>query len=312
MCRSALPVVMFLLMGVLAGCGSKNKGAGPDGKAQDGGAAQAPPVIAKLDFSKGPNGEEVAKVETSERVYFAFQNKSKTKVRHGLYTEFYDKGKAKKKVEGDCFAGEWHGTVTEWYESGEKRAERFYDRGKGVGTHQGFDKEGKVAWSLPFDSNGTPLLTKSSTKAALSQIRFIAGWRSLPKDQKADVSVYWHMIGDVRRNPPPEGQRFVQLYLDNGGGDVKYSTVLGHLGAPIDIYHEKQTKGTSPSFKTLAFQCSDGYVRIGINNTDWLRRHSEAIHKAGRDIPLDSIPFLDANDKIQLFMKIAVNSDKEL
>lgn len=296
MCRDASLGVWFLLVGVLAGCGPKDKGTGPDGKAQDGGAA--PPNIATLDFSKGPDGEEVAKVETSERVYFAFQNKSKSKVRHGLYTEFFDNAKTKKRVEGNCFAGEWHGTITEWYESGEKKAERFYDRGKGVGTHQGFEKPGGVAWSLPFDGGGKPLLTRSSTKAALSQLEFLAGGRFLPKEARADVSHYWHQIGDKTKAAPPPGQRFVRLYLGNGSFPVEFSLVASHLGQPVELYDTKITAG-SVAFKTIVFECGDGCVRIAVCNTDWLKRNG-------------AMPFFQPKDMVQLYQNIAVSADRDL
>jgi hypothetical protein len=294
--RAAVIVVLFLLTGLMAGCGPKDKGAA-DGKTPDGAAAQSPPDIAKLDFSKGPNGEEVAKVESSERVYFAFQNKSKAKVRHGLYTEFFDKGKTKKKVEGNYFAGQWHGTVTEWYESGEKKAERFYDRGKGVGTHQGFEKPGGVAWSLSFDGDGKPLLTKSSTKAALGQIEFLAGGRFLPKEVKADVSNYWHQIGDKTKTAPPVGQRFVRLFLGNGSATVEFSLIASHLGQPIEMYDTKITGGGA--FKTIVFECGDGYVRIGVSNTDWLKRNG-------------AMPFFQPKDTIQLLQNIVVSADRGL
>lgn len=260
-----------------------------------GGSSHSPPV---LDFSKGPNGEEVAKIEEPKRIFFVFKDKEKGKVRHGLFTEFYDKERTKKRLEGNCYAEEWHGTVTESYESGEKRTERFYDRGKCVGTHQGFDRDGKIVWSLSFDGEGTALLAKSSTRAALSQIRFIADWNSLPPEQKVDVSVFWHQIGDVSKNPPPHGQRFAQFFVANGGGvDRKFSLIASHLGQPVQMYDTK-LDGGGP-FKIIVFQCSDGCVRISVLNRDWVRRNG-------------AMPFLQLNDEIQLNRHIVVSSDKEL
>lgn len=260
-----------------------------------GGSSHSLPV---LDFSKGPNGEEVVKIEERKRIFFVFKDKEKGKVRHGLFTEFYDIERTNKRLEGDCYAGEWHGTVTESYESGEKRTERVYDRGKCVGTHQGFDKDGKIVWSLSFDGEGTAILAKSSTRAALSQIRFITDWNSLPPERKVDVSVYWHQIGDVSKNPPPRGQRFAQLLLDNNGDShQKFSLIASHLGQPVQIYDTKLQGGGA--FKTIVFQCSDGFVRISVVNVDWLRRNG-------------AMPYLQPNDMIQLHRHITVSSDIEL
>ena len=185
-----------------------------------GGSSHSLPV---LDFSKGPNGEEVVKVEERKRIFFVFKDKEKGKVRHGLFTEFYDIERTNKRLEGDCYAGEWHGTVTESYESGEKRTERVYDRGKCVGTHQGFDKDGKIVWSLSFDGEGTAILAKSSTRAALSQIRFITDWNSLPPERKVGssgrcvlrVERAWTCRCDLGlgNNPPDHRSRHVHEFV---------------------------------------------------------------------------------------------------
>jgi hypothetical protein len=255
-----------------------------------GGAAQNPANIAKLDFSKGPNGEEVAKVEEAKRVFFAFKDKAKGKVRHGLFAEFFDKEKTKKKVEGNFFAGEWHGTVARWYESGEKRNERFYDRGKGVGTHKGFKKDGSLAWDLSFDADGLPLMSKAPVEAFVNQWADFVGidkWGQYKSEAAA-----WHMErGNLGSREPPVPMP-VTIYRMSQTIEAKHSVVVRLFGAPKNIF-AKITKSSSGHY-VYVYQCQDTYVRLRVDS-----------------IPFDFSKLPQSNDKVIVLTEIFTGGDQD-
>jgi hypothetical protein len=154
-----------------ANAGSRDKNA-----AQDGGA----PAVSKVDLLKGPKGEEITKVEEGKEQMSGFKNKNGKLVRHGPYVLFHDQIGGKKKVQGECYAGQWHGKLTGWYEDGSLWFERWYDKGKPVGTHKGYDGKDNIAWELRFD-DGKPRISEVDCFCVVCQLAFLYGTASWNK-----------------------------------------------------------------------------------------------------------------------------------
>lgn len=157
--------------GVFSFFGPRKDGNSPQVKAGSDGGSQA---VAKVDFTKGPKGEEIIQVEEAKEKKAGFKNKNGKFVSHGPYILFYDQVGGKKMWEGEKFDGQWHGKLTGWYKDGSLSFERWYDKGKPVGTHKGYDGRDKIVWTLRFE-DGNPNLAEVDCFCVVCQIAFLYG-----------------------------------------------------------------------------------------------------------------------------------------
>lgn len=167
---------------LLLGCGSKpsDGGTGGDSEKTKGSIKNESPAVSKVDLLKGPKGEEITKVEEGKEQMSGFKNKNGKFVRHGPYVLFYDQVGGKKKWEGACYDGQWHGKLTGWYEDGSLWFERWYDKGKPVDTHKGYDGKDNIAWELRFD-DGKPRISEVDCFCVVCQLAFLYGTASWNK-----------------------------------------------------------------------------------------------------------------------------------
>lgn len=175
MVRSSLFFSAFLLALALAGCGPKAKtevdGNAPNAKQGDGGKLE----VAKVDLAKGPNGEVIVQVDEGKERKSGYKSKTgKTVIRHGPCVLFYDQLDGKKRWEGDYYDNALHGKLTGWYKDGSLWFERWYDKGKPVGTHKGYGNGGKVVWELTYD-DGKPRLNDVDCFCVVCQLGFLYG-----------------------------------------------------------------------------------------------------------------------------------------
>lgn len=178
---------LFLLaVMALAGCGTKGTVTGGNSDVSNGADKnEAPakgdsPAVSKVDLGKGPKGEEIAQIEQGKERMSGFKNKNGKFVRHGPYVLFHDRIGGKKKWEGECYDGQWHGKLTGWYEDGSLWFERWYDKGKPVGTHKGYDGKDNISWTLRFD-DGKPNLAEVDCFCVVCQLAFLYGTASWNK-----------------------------------------------------------------------------------------------------------------------------------
>lgn len=132
------------------------------------------PAAETVDFARGPKGEEVTRVEEGREQKSGFKDRRGKFVRHGPYVLFYDRVGGKKKWQGECYSGRWHGKLTGWYEDGTLWFERWYDKGEPVGTHKGYDGKGKQVWTLRFE-NGKPRIAEVDCYCLICQLSFLYG-----------------------------------------------------------------------------------------------------------------------------------------
>lgn len=163
--------------GVFSFFGPRKDGSSPQVKSGPDGGSQA---VAKVDFTKGPKGEEIIQVEEAKEKKAGFKNKNGKFVSHGPYILFYDHVGGKKKWEGEKYDGQWHGKLTGWYQDGSLSFERNYEKGKPVGTHKGYDGKGNIVWSLRFD-DGKPNLAEVDCFCVICQLAFLYGTDSWNK-----------------------------------------------------------------------------------------------------------------------------------
>jgi hypothetical protein len=182
MSRAIVSGCLFLLtLLALAGCGSKSQVGNPAGSGQSREAGKSEsPAVSKVDLQKGPKGEEIVKVEKGKEQASGFKTKSGKFVRHGPCVLFHDQIGGKKKWEGECYNGQWHGKLTGWYEDGSLWFERWYDKGKPVGTHKGYDGKDNIAWTLRFE-DGKPNLAEVDCFCVVCQLAFLYGTASWNK-----------------------------------------------------------------------------------------------------------------------------------
>lgn len=174
---------LFLLaVTLLSGCGSKGSGGGNAGDAEKpkGAVKKESPGVSKVDLAKGPKGEEITKSEQGKERASGFKTKSGKFVRHGPCVLFHDRIGGKKKWEGECYDGRWHGKLTGWYEDGTLWFERWYDKGKPVDTHKGYDGKDNIAWTLRFD-DGKPRIGDVDCFCVVCQLSFLYGTASWNK-----------------------------------------------------------------------------------------------------------------------------------
>ena len=181
MSRFVVSGCLFLLtILLLAGCGKAKTGSEGDPPlskvAKEGKSPDAP----KTDYSKGPKGEEITRVEEGKEQMSGFKNKNGKFVRHGPYVLFHDQIGGQKKWEGECYDGQWHGKLTGWYEDGSLWFERWYDKGKPVDTHKGYDGKDNIAWELRFD-DGKPRISEVDCFCVVCQLAFLYGTASWNK-----------------------------------------------------------------------------------------------------------------------------------
>lgn len=231
--------ITLLIAFFLTGCGSKsNDGAKghtldpkPSGESDS-------PGVPKFDASKGPNGEEIVKVEDAKERKSGFKDAKGKFVRHGPFTVFYDKVDGTKKWQGECNAGQWHGKVTGWYKDGSLWFERWYDKGKPVGTHKGYDGKGNVAWELRFD-DGRPRLSEADCFCIICQLAFLYGTST------------WDFS-----NPIGEDST-VYRFTKASRTEIPFSEFVGLLGPP----HEKRdVPGKKGFLEEWVYRCKDGTV----------------------------------------------------
>jgi hypothetical protein len=183
MSRAIVSRCLFLLtLLALAGCGSKSQVGNPAGSGQsrEAGKSESPAVSKQLDLQKGPKNEEITKVDKGKEQASGFKTKSGKFVRHGPCVLFHDHIGGKKKWEGECYNGQWHGKLTGWYEDGSLWFERWYDKGKPVGTHKGYDGKDNIAWTLRFE-DGKPNLAEVDCFCVVCQLAFLYGTASWNK-----------------------------------------------------------------------------------------------------------------------------------
>jgi hypothetical protein len=201
------------------------------------------PNVAKVDFAKGPKGEEVFKVEEKNRVFMAFRDKAKKQIRHGLFIEFHDNDKAKKKIEGNFFAGQWHGKVMAWHDNGKQESERHFDKGKPVGTHKGWRTSGELAWEFQYGSDGTPRTKEATVEAFVHQHAFLHRATRLNKVQQS-VDGYDWFVG-----------------LDKMREEIPLDEFLAFLGKPHEVKNESDW-----SKQEWVYRCRDGTAGLGMTN----------------------------------------------
>jgi hypothetical protein len=173
----------MLLLAVMTatGCGSKGSGGNAgDSEKPKGTVKKESPVVSTVDLAKGPKGEEVIKTEQGKERVSGFKTKSGKFIRHGPYVLFHDKIGGKKKWEGECFDGQWHGKLTGWFEDGSLWFERWYDKGKPVGTHKGYDGKDNINWTLRFEDE-KPNLAEVDCFCVVCQLAFLYGTASWDK-----------------------------------------------------------------------------------------------------------------------------------
>lgn len=201
------------------------------------------PNVARVDFAKGPKGEEVFKVEEKKRVFMAFRDRAKKQVRHGLFIEFHDNEKAKKKVEGHFFAGQWHGKVMAWHDNGKQESERHFDKGKPVGTHKGWRTSGELAWEFQYGSDGTPRTKEATVEAFVNQHAFLHRATRLNKVHQS-VDGYDWFVG-----------------LDKMREEIPLDEFLAFLGKPQQVKNESDW-----SKQEWVYRCKDGTAAMGMSN----------------------------------------------
>lgn len=110
--------------------------------------------VRAIDYTHGPNGEAIISrpgrdtqtgKETTDSGYLAADGRFRL---HGLRTSWYDPatpgGERKKFQEIHYFDGQAHGTVRNWYETGEKQSEMTMRRGRRHGLATSFLRDGTV------------------------------------------------------------------------------------------------------------------------------------------------------------------------
>lgn len=211
------------------------------------------PVISKVDFSKGPKGEVIAKVEEANEQKSGFKNKNGTFVRHGPCVLFYDRIGGKKRWEGERYNGQWHGKLTGWYENGSLWFERWYDKGTPVGTHKGYDGKDKINWELRFDANGKPNIGEVDCYCVVSQVAFLYG---------SSEWTYFHPHNEDRT-----------LYQFKHG--VRSTLVQGEfirlLGSPQQAHNAK--KVGMIQYEEWVYRCKDGTVHCVV----WINQDGELV-----------------------------------
>lgn len=178
-------LLVVVVIGITKGSGGPsskvNAGSGDKNAAQDGGA----PAVSKVDLLKGPKGEEITKIEQGKERASGFNNKNSKFVRHGPYVLFYDQVGGKKRWAGECYDGQWHGKLTGWYEDGSFWFERWYDKGKPVGTHKCYDGKDNIACELRFN-DGKPNIAEVDCFCVVCQLAFLYGTASWNKTNPFD------------------------------------------------------------------------------------------------------------------------------
>lgn len=190
---------------LLPGCGSKpsDGGTGGDSEKTKGTIKYESPAVSKVDLLKGPKGEEVAKVEEGKEQMSGFKNKNGKFMRHGPYVLFYDQVGGKKKCEGACYDGQWHGKLTGWYEDGSLWFERWFDKGKPVDTHKGYDGKDNIAWTLRFE-NGKPNIADVDCFCVVCQLAFLYGTASWNKTNPFDEDCTLFRFTKTNRKEIPD------------------------------------------------------------------------------------------------------------
>lgn len=240
-------VLLLLVIAVAAtGCGKKPtagadgdppKGAGP----ADGAAPSLPPAG---DYSKGPGGEEIVRLVEGKERLAGFKDKKGKFVRHGTCSLHSGTADGPKLWEGDYEAGKRHGKLTGWYKDGTLWFERWFDKGKPVGTHKGYDA-GKVVWELRFDAAGKPNVGEVDCFCVVSQVAFLYGTPT------------WDWTHPSNENAT--AYKFTNAAFPR----IDAATFVSLLGQPHEVH--ARPKGILP-FDELVFRCKDGTVRWVVMN----------------------------------------------
>lgn len=239
MSRAIVSGCLFLLtLLALAGCGSKSQVGNSAGSEQSREAGKSEsPTVSKVDLQKGPKGEEIIKVEKGKEQASGFKTKGGKFVRHGHYILFHDQIGGKKKREGQCYNGQWHGKLTGWYEDGSLNFERWYDKGKPVGTHKGYDGKDNIAWTLRFE-NGKPNIADVDCFCLVCQLAFLYGTNT------------WD-----RSNPIGENSTVFRFTKASRGGfsDTEFLWLLGQPQERHDVLPHRNEQD-------WVYRCKDGTV----------------------------------------------------
>ena len=261
MIRSMLLLMMFAIAGT--GCGKKaavgTEGDPPKGADPAGGSA--PPALPAVDYSKGPGGEEIVRVVEGKERLAGFKDKKGRLVRHGPCSLHYGTADGPKKWEGEYAAGKWHGKMTGWYKDGSLWFERWFDKGKPVGTHKGYDAAGKVVWELRFDAAGKPNIAEVDCFCVVNQVAFLFGTPT------------WDWTH-------PNGENTTAYKFTNAAfGEIDAATFLALLGQPHEVH--ARPKGILP-FDELVFRCKDGTVRWVVMNLHGKLKADSLLRVSGR------------------------------
>jgi hypothetical protein len=238
--RTILFTALLLALLALTGCGPKAKTEAdtntPNAKPGDG-AKQ--PAVAKVDLAKGPNGEVIVQVDEGKERKSGYKSKSgKTVIRHGPCVLFYDQLDGKKRWEGDYYDGALHGKMTGWHKDGTLWFERWFEKGKPVGTHKGYGKGGKVVWELSFN-DGKPNISEVDCYCVVCQVAFLFGTPT------------WDWMHPNNENCT------VYKFTNATRSAVSSKEFSALLGKPHST--RPRPKGILP-FEEIVFQCKDGTV----------------------------------------------------
>lgn len=162
--------------------------------------------VREIDYTHGPKGEAITSrpgrdaqtgKETTDSGYLAADGRFRL---HGLRTSWYGPaspgGERKKFQEIDYFDGQAHGTVRNWYETGEKQSEMTMRRGRRHGLATSFLRDGTVVHASLWDdgtANGPQLDWYAS-----GEIRALKNYEH---NAASGVKKSWHQDG----KPESEG-----------------------------------------------------------------------------------------------------------
>lgn len=209
------------------------------------------PGIANVDFSSGPNGEEVFKVEEDKRVVWGFRDESGNFVRHGRCVEFFDQVNGTKRSEGHYYAGQPHGEIKTWFDSGELESERWFNKGQGVGTHKGYARDGSVAWEYAFASDGTPLVQDATCESFIYQVAYL---------YRTNTWRWFHLNGE---------DATVYRFTNSPRSEIPFSELVRILGKPHELHNGDQWHD-----QEWAYRCRDGVVVCKLTNYAAIPNHN--------------------------------------